>query len=252
MIDLAVLKVIYRFKIASAVPLDTPISYTDLATRVNLPVIRLRSLLRQSALNGIFAETADEDKVEHTRLSRILVHNTTLNDWVGHCVEDCLPACDRLADALEQYSDSHAPEDSAFSLAFGIREPMFSFVEKDPERQRRMFGAMQGISNAPGHSFDHIVEGYPWKQFKDADVVDVSCVFLCKFATASCQLLNVLLIDDGSSPTGRRINRFSECLSRKSLPRNGQLHRPRLGRHHQARRSTADSRAAPSYQFRSP
>ncbi|KAI9672068.1 MAG: hypothetical protein M1831_001881 [Alyxoria varia] len=63
-----------------------------------------------------------------------------------------------------------AAEDSTFSLAYDTKEPLYKFLERDPDRQARFFGAMEGIGKDPGHSLDHIVRDYPWAELGIATV----------------------------------------------------------------------------------
>lgn len=114
------------------------------------------------------------DHVVHTACSALLLRNRAMMDWYGHCVEEMFPAGAKIAEALEKYRGSTAPEDSAFGLAFNTRDPIYKFFELHPERQARFFGAMEGVGKDPGHSLEHIVNGYPWAGLKNATVVDVS------------------------------------------------------------------------------
>ena len=113
------------------------------------------------------------DHVIHTASSALLLRNRAMMDWYGHCVEEMFPASAKIAEALEQYQGSTAPQDSAFSLAFNTKEPIYKFLEQYPDRQARFFGAMEGVGKDPVHSLEHIVHGYPWPELEKATVVDV-------------------------------------------------------------------------------
>jgi 6-hydroxytryprostatin B O-methyltransferase len=102
-----------------------------------------------------------------------------MQDWFGHCTEELFLASAKLADALETYPGSDKPEDSAFSMAFNTRDPIFGFYEKHPDRQARFFGAMEGVGKDFGHSLAHIVKGYDWAKLGKATVVDVSGLKQC-------------------------------------------------------------------------
>ncbi|KAL1988846.1 hypothetical protein VTN96DRAFT_7730 [Rasamsonia emersonii] len=193
-IDTAVQRVIYHYKIHEAVPLGPEgISYTDLASRTGLPAQRLQSVIRQSALNRVFEEVElkpehDNDHevgnndpvygVRHTASSALLLRDSAMQDWYGHCVEEMFPAAAKLADAWDKYpcpagSNTGEPEQSAFGLAFDTPDSVFRFYEKHPDRQARFFGAMDAVGRDKGHRLEHVVNGYDWAGLGRRTVVDV-------------------------------------------------------------------------------
>ena len=121
-------------------------------------------------MNRVLRE--DTDRVLHTASSALLLRNRAMMDWYGHCVEEMFPASARIAEALEKYQGSTAAQDSAFGLAFNTKEPIYKFLEQHPDRQARFFGAMEGVGKDPGHSLEHVVNGYPWAELGNATVVD--------------------------------------------------------------------------------
>ncbi|KAG8630305.1 hypothetical protein KVT40_001924 [Elsinoe batatas] len=171
-VDNAVQQVLSSFHILEAVPLPGSITYASLSRAVDLPELPLRAVVRQSALNRILAEDPD-GSVSHTASSALLLRNQAMRDWYGHCVEELFPSSAKLAEALEKYRGSTDPVDCAFGLAFDTREPIYKFFENEPERQRRFFGAMEGVGKDPGHDLRHVVQGYPWAELGQAKIVDV-------------------------------------------------------------------------------
>lgn len=171
------LQCIYHFGILDTIPLGGSASYEDISAKVGLAEAQVKAIVRQAAVNRVLREV-DGSKgtlVEHTASSALLLRNHVMRDWYGHCVEEMFPAGAKLAEALEKYQGSKAPEDSAFNLAFNTRDPIYKFLEQHPERQARFFGAMEGVGKDPGHDLRHVVTGYPWaKLSNDATVVDVS------------------------------------------------------------------------------
>lgn len=156
-----------------------------------MPVQRLQSIIRQSALNRVFEEVEldhDHDNgdnepaygVKHTASSALLLRDSAMYDWYGHCVEEMFPAAAKLADAWDKYppscavgSDSDEPEQSAFGLAFDTPDSVFRFYEKHPDRQKRFFGAMDAVGRDKGHRLEHVVRGYDWAGLGRRTVVDV-------------------------------------------------------------------------------
>lgn len=123
-------------------------------------------------MNRILCEDVPNEHVVHTASSALLLHNKAMMDWYGHCVEEMFPAGAKLGEALSATS----PHDSsAFNLAFNTQDPIYTFFEKNPERQARFFGAMEGVGRDWGHSLEHVVNGYPWRELgENVTVVDVS------------------------------------------------------------------------------
>lgn len=171
------LQCIYHFGILDTIPLGGSTSYINISAKVGLAEAQVKAIVRQAAVNRVLREV-DGSKgtlVEHTASSSLLLRNHVMRDWYGHCVEEMFPAGAKLAEALEKYQGSKAPEDSAFNLAFNTRDPIYKFLEQHPERQARFFGAMEGVGKDPGHDLRHVVVGYPWAKLgNDATVVDVS------------------------------------------------------------------------------
>lgn len=171
------LQCIYHFRILDSIPLGGTASYRDISAKSGLAEAQVKAIVRQAAVNRVLREVEGSKgmQVEHTASSALLLCNPVMRDWCGHCVEEMFPAGAKLAEALEKYQGSKAPEDSAFNLAFNTRDPIYKFLEQHPERQARFFGAMEGVGKDPGHDLRHIVTGYPWgKLGNDATVVDVS------------------------------------------------------------------------------
>ncbi|TVY82592.1 O-methyltransferase bik3 [Lachnellula suecica] len=167
----SVLRAIYHFKIHEAIPLSGGSTYSEIATKVGLPEHRVKSIIRQAALDHVFAEDSP-NHVVHTAASAILIRNKAMLDWVGHFTEEALPTSANLVDAMERYPGSEEPGESAFALAFNTQS-IFKFFDENNDRQARFFGAMAGVGKSPGLSVQHILKGYGWVQLGKALVVDV-------------------------------------------------------------------------------
>jgi 6-hydroxytryprostatin B O-methyltransferase len=164
---------IYHFKFLQAIPLEGGATYKEIAAKVGLSEPQVKAIVRQSATNRVLREDSPEHVV-HTASSALLLSNKAMMDWYGHCVEEMFPAGAKLAEALKKYQGSHAPEDSAFGLAFNTRDPIYKYLEQHPAQQARFFGAMEGVGKDYGHSLEHVVRGYPWAEVGNATLVDVS------------------------------------------------------------------------------
>lgn len=136
---------------------------------------KVKTLVRKAAFNRMLREDVP-DHVVHTAASALLVRNRSMMDYYGFFVEQMFPTSAKLAEALEKYQDSTAPEDTAFGLAFNTKETLFQFLEKRPELQARFAGAMEGVGKDPSQSQRHVVTGYPWAELGEAVVVDASLI----------------------------------------------------------------------------
>lgn len=171
--DGAVIRIIYHFGIPQAVPLDGGASYAGIASKTGLPERLLRSTLRQSATNKIFAESKP-DHVVHTARSAVLVRNPLLMDLLGHISDEAYPASAKFVEALERYGQSGLPNQSPFSIAHNTSGSAFDYYNENKEAQTRFAHAMEGFSSYDGFDTRHIINGYDWKAAGEATVVDVS------------------------------------------------------------------------------
>ena len=169
--DDGVQQCIYHFNFLKAIPLGGSASYSEISTEVGLSEPQVKAIVRQSAMNRIFREEGT-DRVIHTASSALLLRDSAMMNWYGHCLDELFPAAAKMAQALETFRGSTAAGDSAFGLAFDTKEPIYKFLERHPDRQARFFGAMEGVGKGPGHSLHHVVTGYPWAELGNAIVVD--------------------------------------------------------------------------------
>ncbi|CAO1603738.1 hypothetical protein XANCAGTX0491_007317 [Xanthoria calcicola] len=169
-IDNAVQQCIYHFKFLQAIPLEGGATYKEVSTQVGLSEAKVRAIVRQSAMNRVLRQDGP-NHVIHTASSGLLLRDRAMMDWYGHCVEEMFPASAKITETLKKYPGSTAPQDSAFSLAFNTKAPIYKFLEQFPDRQARFFGAMEGVGKDPGHRLEHVVHGYPWAELDKATVV---------------------------------------------------------------------------------
>ena len=94
------LQAIYRFDIATKLPLHGDISYVDLAKLCQIHERDLRRILRFSmAFHRIFRESK-KGFVAHTAASRQLAENPDLRDTLGMWYEDCWPSMVQVRKSL--------------------------------------------------------------------------------------------------------------------------------------------------------
>ena len=81
---------IHRYGIAQKLPLDRPISYSQLASSTGLEPELLKRLIRHAITHRVFKEPK-KGFVEHTATSRLLI-GSKANSWMGVGCEEMWPA----------------------------------------------------------------------------------------------------------------------------------------------------------------
>jgi hypothetical protein len=195
-----VLDFLTKFNVWSAVPLDGPISYADLATKVNVPESILRRVLRHAMTLKLFtcpSSDPNSDLVAHTATSAIPARNPLLSSLIGHNTDTVGAAMVKQAEAIEKWGESPEPSEAAIMIAFGLRgkhKTFWEFMETDGEgekkgwRARRFGEAMRSLSTESSvATFVHAV--FDWESLGEAIVVDVS-----SSASCNCQSLTISLM----------------------------------------------------------
>ncbi|KAK4167528.1 O-methyltransferase-domain-containing protein [Cladorrhinum sp. PSN259] len=181
------LRFIWEFNVPACVPLDNPISFSDLTARIsatnnNIPlqVTNVRRLLRHAMTNRIFCEPT-KGYVAHTRSSLLLLQDELVKNWTGLFAGDLWLPTALTVDAMRKWPASDESSQTGVNLAYGHAEPFFDWVHSDPVRANRYNLAVQAHGNAAGYDLKHVIEGYPWGDLPDnkdkgeegAKVVDV-------------------------------------------------------------------------------
>lgn len=173
--DIAALQVIYRFKLGQAVPLDGGATYEEVAAETGLTEHRVSSIIRQAAMNKIFCEDRP-NHVIHTAMSKLIITDSLMWDYVGHYTEECFPTVTKMAPALLKYPKSEELHETPFSMAFDYYKPggFFQYTNEHADSQKRFFNVMREVGMAPGVDYRHVAKGYDWEGLGNATVVDVS------------------------------------------------------------------------------
>lgn len=164
------LQAIYRYKIASAFGIHEQPSFEAVSATCGLNVTDLRRILRYAMTNHIFCEPRP-GFVAHTAVSRLLVENPLMHDFVGNFCEVRFPASARTVDALDKYGESQDPSQSGFSLYKNTARGLYDEFSHDTELARRFSGAMSAFAQQIDFSF--ILDSFPWKSYTDPVVLDI-------------------------------------------------------------------------------
>lgn len=102
--DLSTLNTMNQFNFWDIVPLFGSASYSTIASKTGMPEEAVRRILRHSMTAHIFAETTPgADTIKHTAMSAAFVHDRKLRSWIGHNLDEVLPAATNLPLALKYY-----------------------------------------------------------------------------------------------------------------------------------------------------
>lgn len=145
---------------AKLVPLDKPITLTDLQSLTTLDPINLARILRTAMTNHIFHEP-HPGTIAHTAASRLLATDDNLAGWIGFNTEDIFPSAAHTLTALRQFPEATSLTRAGFQVAFGTvdAEPVFATFRRDEGRARRMGLAMASLTSGEGYEPGFFVDG---------------------------------------------------------------------------------------------
>jgi hypothetical protein len=95
--------VIYHFSLAKAIPLNGTATYAEIEIASGIKESICRRLIRYAILNHIFCEPSP-GIVAHTAVSRMMVENQDVQDWIGHNVDEGRPPALRHTPDLGEIS----------------------------------------------------------------------------------------------------------------------------------------------------
>ncbi|OAP63231.1 hypothetical protein AYL99_02458 [Fonsecaea erecta] len=146
--DLNAFRYVYRYKVASRVPLNGSIRYADLASALGLDASQLKQMLRQLMPIHVFREP-QPGWVGHTASSRLLAtHDGGIAAFTGFLVEDTFPLCARQTDL-----------------------PCHAYYETDPPVRDRFGRLMTHLTANPLMANGHVARGFDWAALAPGSVV---------------------------------------------------------------------------------
>ncbi|KAI0171950.1 O-methyltransferase-domain-containing protein [Hypoxylon sp. FL1284] len=170
------LRVVYRYKLANAVPLDGTASYAEIAAASGLKEDLCRRFMRLAMGNHIFTEDPETQRVRHTASSRLLATDAGFADAVGLEIDDLGPASSKVVDVWEKHQQDMAePSQSAFSMYNETNKTFFAFAATQPERVRRFGAAMHYFTSSGTWDLRHMLSAFDWASIDQpgAQVVDI-------------------------------------------------------------------------------
>ncbi|KAI8626344.1 S-adenosyl-L-methionine-dependent methyltransferase [Xylariaceae sp. FL1651] len=170
--ELSARQVITRFRLAHTFPVGSEATFADIAEGSGLDERLVRKYIRQAVIQDIFAEPRP-GVVKHTSVSRLLVENQVMHDWLQCSTGEMWPAAAYTTRALEKFSGSQEPNETAFALANNSDKSMYEILGHEPERARRFANAMRDFTQGPRYALRHVTDSFLWGELGNATVVDV-------------------------------------------------------------------------------
>ncbi|KAK2760703.1 hypothetical protein FQN54_001938 [Arachnomyces sp. PD_36] len=159
--DQLILRVIWRYQLAAAVPLDGSATYDEISATSGLSRSRVVRTIRAAIALNIFDER-EPGKISHTAISRLLASDEGYFSVIGLQLEDIGPASRRLPEVWEKLGpDAGDPEQSAFSMENGGRS-LFTVLGEEPERGRRFNLAMKYCVEDKDFNYYDIFNAFDW------------------------------------------------------------------------------------------
>jgi hypothetical protein len=89
------LHAIYRYNLASCIPVGGEVSYEHISKTSGLSVFEARRIIRFAITKHIFTEPR-EGIVAHTATSKMLAMDPVIHQWIGMVCEELWPAAARV------------------------------------------------------------------------------------------------------------------------------------------------------------
>lgn len=181
-LQLVPLHFLRRFNILPLIPLNSGISYPDLAAASGTHEPHLRRLLRLSFAVGFLEETAGPPvNVRHNVSSALLLRNPFYMDILGFMTEYVSKSTGGIMDAMDKDPMLGRADGAGFNSVFGVeRQGFLEWIHSDSaggrnEAARIFKGTMEGmVEGNPGFGHEFIVKGWRWEVLRGVRIVDVS------------------------------------------------------------------------------
>ena len=155
------LQAIYKYDIASHVPIHGEISFPNLATRCGLSETNLRRIVRFAiAYHRVFQETR-KGHVSHSAASRKLAEDANAKACLGYMFDEVWQSFAHTIEAVEEFR-SDEPNKSGWSLSRRTDKPVWEYYASHPDMAKRFAGSMSALTNGLGLSPRFLSESYPW------------------------------------------------------------------------------------------
>ena len=157
-------------------PLDSTISYAELAVAANVPEQRLKSIIRMAMTNALFREEPDGRSVGHSATSALLARDDDMYAYASYMCTRSAPTALHLAAAQKRWgSDTMRTYETAYNLAFNTDLPFFDHLGRNEVKMGEFARYMRQVRSSEAVDIKHLVAGFKWQDIPDGGtVVDVS------------------------------------------------------------------------------
>jgi len=166
--NITALRVVYTYKMVHHIPLEGSATYGELAKRCGLAEDLVRRFIRQGVGSNIFMEK-EPGRVSHSSITRLMIEDPGFEDYIGLLSCEVTATLAQVPEALAKWPGSQEPNETAFTLAWPMREShsnqqsLYQFLNDHPERARRFGGSMQFLTKGAALSLDHLTSGsFDW------------------------------------------------------------------------------------------
>lgn len=164
------LQTTYWYKIASAFGIHEQPSFEAVFAICGLNVTDLRRILCYAMTNHIFSEPRP-GYVAYTAVSRLIIENPLIQDFIGNVCKVRFPASTQTVDALDKYRESQDPSQSGFSLCNNTARGLYNELSYYTELARRWSGAISALASQI--DFDFILDSFPWISYTNPTIFDI-------------------------------------------------------------------------------
>lgn len=155
------LQAIYKYDIASHVPIRGEISFPNLATKCGLSETNLRRIVRFAiAYHRVFQEPR-KGHVSHSAASRKLAEDANTKACLGYMFDEVWQSFAHTVEAMEKFR-SDEPNKSGWSLSQRTDMPVWEYYASHPDMAKRFAGSMSALSDGIGLSPSFLSKSYPW------------------------------------------------------------------------------------------
>ncbi|KAI9728204.1 MAG: hypothetical protein M1828_004665 [Chrysothrix sp. TS-e1954] len=157
------LQAIYKYDIASRVPLNGRISYSDLANEVGLEEQDVKRIIRFSSIHHRVFQESKEGEVSHTAASRLLAENPDAMAGLGFMFDECYQAFAHTVEALDKKPQTAASHNATgWTIANKTNTPMWKYHTMYPHLGERAGRAMAMFTKGFNHDLTALTNGYDW------------------------------------------------------------------------------------------
>lgn len=173
--EIGVLRTVVKLGLPTMIPLESSVSYADLATQTKVSVSVLQRLIRFAITTGVFTETDSGESVKHNAMSSIFVKDLPSADGMAWVLEMGLRSSTKIYEATRLDGTGQDPKKVATSIEYGgggnELPSLWEVHAKNPDLDRGFNNVMLSQSISPSYSVKHVVNSFDWTKVKT--VVDV-------------------------------------------------------------------------------